>query len=202
MFRSALNVSLKKVLKNTWIITRKDFWFGLVCPPLLPLLPDFGKKVRNKSKDCWQKFTTWIPPRGLLTMRYRHWNPHCWTMRDSTWVSYCQALSTESERALFIISVGRTSTPVYSKGMKYTQFTSHPRISSRKSSRHLCAWKAQQNNSLLTSVQVLSWCKITIFLVLSFFFMAWVCYLDLCTAHIKVVSKHKSKFILWSQKSL
>lgn len=32
------------------------------------------------------------------------------------------------------------------------------------------------------------------------FFMAGICYVDLCTAHINVVSKHKWKFILWSQK--
>lgn len=32
------------------------------------------------------------------------------------------------------------------------------------------------------------------------FFMVGICYLDLCTSCINVVSKHKSKFILWSQK--
>lgn len=146
MFRSALNASLKKFWENTWIITRKNFWFELTCPPhhLFHLI--LAKSLRARVRVAGRNLLLEFLPMDLPAMRCRPWNPHGWAVRDVTRVMahvYQAYAPGHSERTLFIISAGRTTyLPACSKGMKCTQFTSHPSISSSKSSRHLCAWKA------------------------------------------------------------
>lgn len=68
MFRSALNASLK-VLGNIWIITRKNFWFELACPPCylahLILAKRLWTRVRTPRRNSLLEFL----PKDLPAMR-------------------------------------------------------------------------------------------------------------------------------------